>query len=72
MTQERLTLPKGAQQTLLLLALTCNKGLTKPEYKGTQQDLTNEKERLQGYAGQKGNQGKFVARIRITFTEKLY
>ena len=26
-------------------------GLTNPEYKGTQQDLTNEKERLKGYAG---------------------
>jgi hypothetical protein len=50
-TQERFTLPKGSQQTFLLLALTYNKGLTNPEYKGTQQDLTNEKERLQGYAG---------------------
>jgi hypothetical protein len=48
-TQERFTLPKGSQQ--LLLALTCNKGLTNPEYKGTQQDLTDEKERLQGYVG---------------------
>ena len=28
-----------------------NMGLTNPEYKGTQQDLTDEKERLQGYAG---------------------
>jgi hypothetical protein len=50
-TQERFTLPKGAQQTFLLLALTCNKSLTNPEYKSTQQDLTDEKERLQGYAG---------------------
>jgi hypothetical protein len=49
-TQERFTLPKVSQQTLLLLALTCNKGLTNLEYKGTQQDLTNEKERLQGHA----------------------
>jgi hypothetical protein len=53
-TQERFTLPRGSQQTLLLLALTCNKGLTNPEYKGTQQDLTDEKERLQGYAGLRG------------------
>jgi hypothetical protein len=50
-TQERFALPTGSQQTLLLLALTCNKGLTNPEYKGTQLDLTNKKERLQGYAG---------------------
>jgi hypothetical protein len=50
-TQERSTLPKGSQQTLLLLPLTCNKGLKNPEYKGTQQVLTDEKERLQGYAG---------------------
>jgi hypothetical protein len=50
-TQERFTLPKGSQQTLLLLALTCNKVLTNPEYQGTQQDLTDEKERLQGYVG---------------------
>ena len=27
------------------------RGLTNPEYKGTQQDLTDEKERLQGYVG---------------------
>ena len=50
-TQERFTLPNGAQQTALLLALLLQQGLTNPEYKGTQQDLTNEKERLQGYAG---------------------
>ena len=31
-----------------------NMGLTNPEYKGTQQDLTDEKERLQGYAGLQG------------------
>jgi hypothetical protein len=50
-TQERFTLTKGSQQTFLLLALTYNNGLTNPEYKGTQQDLTDKKERLQGYAG---------------------
>jgi len=33
------------------MRLACNKGLTNPEYKGTQEDLTDEKERLQGYAG---------------------
>ena len=54
-TQERFTLPEEAQQTSLLLALLLQQGLTNPEYKGTQQDLTNEKERLQGYADLQGN-----------------
>jgi len=53
-TQESFTLPKGAQQTSLLLALLLQQGLTNPEYKGTQQDLTDKKERLQGYAGLRG------------------
>ena len=39
-TQERFTLPKGAQQTSLLLALLLQQGLTNLEYKGTQQDIT--------------------------------
>ena len=30
------------------------KGLTNPEYKGTQQALTDKRERLQGYAGLRG------------------
>ena len=42
-TQGRFTLPKGAQQTSLLLALLMHQGLTNPEDKGTQQDLTDEK-----------------------------
>ena len=50
-TQERFTLPMGSQQTSLLLALLLQQGLTNPEYKSTQQDLTDKKERLQGYAG---------------------
>ena len=50
-TQESFTLPKGAQQTSLLLALLLQQGLTNPEYKDTQQDLTDKKKRLQGYAG---------------------
>ena len=53
-TQERFTLPKGAQQTFLLLALLLQQGLTNPEYIGTQQDLTDEKERLHGYPGFRG------------------
>ena len=31
-TQERFTLPRGAQQTSLLLALLLQQGLTNPEY----------------------------------------
>jgi hypothetical protein len=54
------------------MRLTCNKGLTNPEYKGTQQDLTDKKERLQGYAGLKGNQGESVARIKINFCRTTY
>ena len=54
------------------MRLTYNKGLANPEYKGTQQDLTDEKERLQGYVGFRGNQGKFVARIKINFCRKAY
>ena len=54
------------------MRLTYNKGLTDPEYKGTQQDLTDEKERLQGYVGFKGNQGMSVARIKINFCRKAY
>ena len=49
-TQERFTLPMGAQQTFVLLSLLLQQGLTNLEYKGTQGDLTNKKERLQGYA----------------------
>jgi hypothetical protein len=30
-------------ETHLLMRHTCNKGLTNPEYKSTQQDLTDEK-----------------------------
>jgi hypothetical protein len=54
------------------MRLTCNKGLRNPEYKGTQQDLINEKERFQGYAAFTGNQGKFEARIKINFCRKAY
>jgi hypothetical protein len=33
------------------MRLTCKKGLTNPKYKGTQQNLIDEKERVQIYAG---------------------
>jgi hypothetical protein len=35
----------------VLLRFTYNKGLTNLEDKGTQQDITDKKKRLQGYAG---------------------
>ena len=70
-TQERFTLTKSAQQTSLLLALLLQQGLTNPEYKGTQQDLTNEKERLQGYAGLRGIKVSLKQKSRLTFAEKL-
>jgi hypothetical protein len=34
----------------LLMRFTCNKGLTNPEYKSTQQELTDEGVRFHGYA----------------------
>jgi len=42
--------PRVHNKLLYYWFSSCNKGLTNPEYKGTQ-DLTDEKERLQGYAG---------------------
>jgi hypothetical protein len=35
-------------------------------------EATDEKESLQGYASLKGNQGEFVARIKINFCRKAY
>ena len=61
----------GAQQTSLLLALLLQQGLTNPEYKGTQQDLTDKKERLQGYAGLRGIKVSLKQRSRLTLAEKL-
>ena len=69
--QERFTLPKGAQQTSLLLALLLQQGLTNPKYKGTQQDLTDEKERLQGYAGLRGMNVSLKQESRLMFAKKL-
>ena len=53
-TQRRFTLPKGAHKLFYYGLSSYNKGLINPEYKGTQQDLTDEKERLQGYASLQG------------------
>jgi hypothetical protein len=69
-TQERFTLPMGAQKTSLVLALL-QQGLTNLEYKGTQQDLTDKKERLQGYAGLRGIKESLRQQSRLTFVEKL-
>ena len=70
-TQEGFTLPKGAQQTSLLLVVLLQQGLTNPEYKGTQQDLIDEKERLQGHAGLRGIKVSLQQEPRLTFVEKL-
>ena len=53
------------------MRLACNKGLTNPEYKGTQQDLTDKKERLQGYAGLRGIKLSLKQESRLIFAEKL-
>ena len=48
-----------------------NKGLTSPKYKGTQQDLTDKKERLQEYAGLQEIKVSLKQESRLTFAEKL-
>ena len=53
------------------MRLTCNKGVTNPKYKGTQHDLTDEKERLQGYAGLRGIKVSLKQKSRLIFVEKL-
>ena len=50
---------------------SCNKGLTNPEYKDTQQFLTDEKERLQRYTGLRGIKVSLKQESRLTFVEKL-
>ena len=70
-TQEWFTLPKGAQQTSLLLAFLLQQGLTNSEYKGTRQDLTDKKERLQRYAGLREIKVSLKQESRLTFAEKL-
>ena len=61
----------GAQQTSLRLALLLQQGLTNPEYKGTQLNLTDEKERLQGYAGLWGIKVSLKHESRLSFAGKL-
>ena len=61
----------AAAKAWLLMRLTCNKGLTNPEYKGTQQDLIDEKERIQGYAGLRGIKVSLKQESRFTFAETL-
>jgi hypothetical protein len=46
------------------MRFTCNKGLTNPEYKSTQQDLTDEKGEDSGMQAQE-IQGKILARIKV-------
>jgi hypothetical protein len=47
----RFALSKGAHQHFYCWLFSYNMGLTNLEYKSIQQDLTDEKERLQGHAG---------------------
>jgi len=53
-TKEGSPCPKVHIKLFYCWLSSCNMGLTNPEYKGTQQDLTNEKEGLQGYVGLRG------------------
>ena len=46
-------------------------GLTNTEYKGTQQGLTDKKERFQGYAGLWRIKVSLKQESRLTFVEKL-
>jgi hypothetical protein len=50
-TQGRFTLPKGSHELFYCWLPSCNRGLTNLKYNGIQQDLTDEKEKLQRYAG---------------------
>jgi hypothetical protein len=50
-TQERIHPAIGCTTNSSTAGSHLQQGLTNREYKGTQQDLTDEKERLQGYAG---------------------
>jgi hypothetical protein len=44
---------------------TYNKGLTNPKYKSTRQDLTDEKGGEDLGMQTQGNQGEYVARIKV-------
>jgi hypothetical protein len=50
-TQERIHPAHGCTINSSTAGSHLQQGLTNPKYKGTQQDLTDEKEKLQGYAG---------------------
>jgi hypothetical protein len=47
------------------MRFTCNKGLTNPEYKSTQQDLTDEKGGEYSGMQAQGIQDKSLARIKV-------
>ena len=59
--------PVAGAHAKLLMRLTYNKGLTNPKYKGTQQDLTDERKRLQGYASLRGVKVSLKQESRLTF-----
>jgi hypothetical protein len=52
-------------ETHLLMRRTCNKGLTNPEYKSTQQDLTDEKGGEDSGMQAQRIQDKALARIKV-------
>jgi hypothetical protein len=51
--------------------LACNNGLTNLEYKGTQQDLTNKRKRLQGYTGLRGIKVNLKQESRLALHKSL-
>jgi hypothetical protein len=53
-TQERFHPAQGCTTNSSTVGSHLQQGLTNLEYKGTQQDLIDEKERLQGYASLRG------------------
>jgi hypothetical protein len=55
----------AGSETHLLMRRTCNKGLTNPEYKSTQQDLTDEKGGEDSGIQAQGIQDKALARIKV-------
>ena len=63
--------PRVHNKLLYCWLSSCNKGLTNPKYKGTQQDLTYEKERLQGYVGLRGIKVSLKQESRLTLHKSL-
>ena len=69
-TQESFTLPKGAQQTLLLLDLLLQQGFNKARVQRYSTRLNRQKGKTPRICRLTGNQGKPEARIKINFCRK--